>query len=122
MVDALLKMARNVVIVYRIPEKRYNIPTTLARMISQGRAPESFTRPFSYFDQRQRSTLRILDGLHYGPHLKPLHPEQRLWLKGLCQDYSDGNVLYWDDDHLSLEGARLLYPDLMAAISTFPAS
>lgn len=122
MVDALLKLDRDVVIVYPIPETGYNIPTTLARMVSQGRAPRDFTRPFSYYVQRQRSTFRILDALPYGPHLKPLHPEQRLCAKGQCQVYSDGEVLYWDDDHLSLEGARLLYPDLMAAISSFPES
>ncbi|AOG01472.1 acyltransferase family protein [Blastomonas sp. RAC04] len=120
MVDALIKLGRDVVIVYPIPETGYNIPTTLARMVSQGRAPEKFTRPMRYYQQRQRSTFEILDSLPYGEHLKALHPEQILCDNGQCRVYSAGKVLYWDDDHLSLEGAMLLYPDLLDIIGSFP--
>lgn len=119
MVKRLVAMKKNVIVVYPIPETGYNIPTTLARMVDQGRRPEDFTRPADYYRSRHRDTFAMLDGLPYGAHLKAFHPEKDICKGKRCMVYARGEVLYWDDDHLSIEGAKFLARSLEKTLLSF---
>lgn len=116
-IAALKTTGKQIVIVYPIPETGYNIPTTLARIIAKGGDPASFTRPVAYYDQRHRAVISVLDTLPYGGNLHRVQPRGLLCPAGKCLVYADGMPLYYDDDHLSLEGARRLAPAIEQAFS-----
>lgn len=116
-ITALKATGKQIVIVYPIPETGYNIPTTLARIIAKGGDPASFTRPVGYYDQRHRAVISVLDALPYGGNLHRVLPRELFCPDGKCIVYADGVPLYYDDDHLSLEGARRLAPAIERAFS-----
>lgn len=116
-ISALKATGKQIVVVYPIPETGYNIPTTLARIITKGGDPATFTRPVAYYDQRHRVMIDVLDALPYGNNLHRVQPRALLCPAGNCSVYANGVPLYYDDDHLSLEGARRLAPSIARAFA-----
>ncbi len=106
----LLKAGKKVVLVYPVPENGYNIPTLLARRyISHGEKPEDYTTSFEVFKERQDFIFDVFDGFNPAGLIK-VYPHEKLCDGQRCVVYKDGNVLYFDDDHLSLEGAQEIAP------------
>ena len=109
-VGGLLAHGKRVVLVYPIPEVGYDVPPTLARMALEGNEPESFTRPFSYYQSRQSNIFSVLDSLGQSDQIIRIYPHKRLCDLQKCIVYADGKPLYKDDDHLSLAGADFVAP------------
>ena len=109
-VETLLNAGKRVVLVYPIPEVGYDVPPTLARMALEGRPLDSFTRPFSYYENRQKFVFEALDGLGQSRQLVRVYPYKRLCDARRCIVSANGEPLYHDDDHLSLAGADFVAP------------
>lgn len=108
-VAALEAAGKTVVLVYPIPETGYHIPSTLARKLLRGEEPETFTRPRAYFDHRQAAAIAALDAAGSARVVR-VRPADRLCDASACKVFADGQPLYYDDDHLSLEGGRFVAP------------
>ncbi len=109
-VTALLTAGKKVVLVYPTPENGYYIPALLARKyISNNQKPESYTTSFAVYKDRQDFVFDTFDAFN-DPNLIKIYPHKKLCDGERCLVYKDGNVLYFDDDHLSLEGAREILP------------
>ena len=70
---------------------------------------------YSYYENRHTFILNVLDDLPNSPSLVRIRPAQILCnadLPGRCITYKEGKVLYFDDDHLSIEGADLVLRQL----------
>lgn len=117
-VAAFRQAGKRVVLVLPVPEVGYDVPTTLALMLRKGADPASFVRPYSMFQSRQAeisSRLSRIADIH-GASL--VAPEKALCDGLECRVVEGDRPLYYDDDHLSLVGASLLLPGIIAAIQS----
>ncbi|WP_336968790.1 acyltransferase family protein [Sphingobium aromaticiconvertens] len=116
LVKRLLLADKKVVLLYPVPETGYDIPSTLARINSQGGNPAAFTISRDIYDRRQSEALRLLDQLGRRRALYRVYPEDALCNRTDCVTSVDGRPLYFDSHHLSIPGARILLPQIRAAL------
>ncbi|MET0364215.1 MAG: acyltransferase family protein [Sphingobium sp.] len=116
LVKRLLVSGKRVVLVYPVPETGYDIPSTLARISSQGGDPARFTIARTIYDKRQLQALSLLDQLGRQRGLRRVYPEDALCNGTGCLTSVHGQPLYFDSHHLSIPGARLLLPQIRHAI------
>lgn len=114
-VEALLKLGRNVVLLSDVPEVGYDAPR--AFYISQ-RWPgildlETIRPSMEEYIERQKAATGILEDLGKLHGVTVIHPETRMFdAKGLGRVSAKGELLYEDDDHLSMSGALEVAPVL----------
>ena len=108
-VAALLAAGKRVVLVYPIPTTSVSIPRTLARYAASGADPTSFTIDESAFLTRNSYAFQLLDSfteanvVHVFPHKQLCHDDA-------CMVYANGAPLYFDQQHLTVNGAEYLAP------------
>ena len=108
--DALLNAGKKVVLSYPIPEIAYKVPNTLAqKLMLEGQMPEQFAVPFENYKERHKFIFSLFDRYNH-PNLVKVYPHKLLCDDKVCKTYANGHALYYDDDHLSLEGAEYILP------------
>ena len=86
-----------------------NVPTTLARAIIWGK-PQDVSISLAQYHQRHDFVWAAQDAARDRCGVKILDPLPYLCPDGRCRGTRDGWPLYWDDNHLSEFGNRLLVP------------
>jgi peptidoglycan/LPS O-acetylase OafA/YrhL len=107
-IEELLRAGKKVILVYPIPEVGYNVPNRLAKLYAHGLKPEVTTSYAVYLKRNQR-VLQLLDSLGERANLIRIRPDVMLCnrsLAGRCVTELHGEILYFDDDHLSNSGAK----------------
>ncbi|MFL9608612.1 acyltransferase family protein [Methylobacillus sp. Pita2] len=108
-IDRLLAAGKDVYIVYPIPELPMDITKAVTPMSILHKAPPQdlghMTSRDFYF-ARHAFILEKLDSLPYGERLHAIKPVEQLCKNGSCPAVADGQALYYDDNHLSIAGAR----------------
>lgn len=99
---------REVVLVYPIPEIGHKVPETLAKYSLHGRPIEPFGVPRAEFEHRNAELRTALDGLAERHGALRILPRSVLCDEALCHAIRAGVPLYYDDDHLSVAGAKEL--------------
>ena len=109
-VRRLKTRARRVIVLAPIPEIARHIDKyTLFRMPDAGPLP---TIPRAYYQARNAETFAGLERLgHLGAEIVPVAPV--LCDARTCYGSRAGQALYFDDDHLSIAGARLVATALL---------
>lgn len=110
----LRRAGKTVVLVGPTPEFEVDVPRALGLMAARGEEPEGLVVTEAAFLARQGRVLELLDA-HAGPGVLRVNPHERLRLPGpgpaRYRAMADGDAsLYFDDDHLSLTGARFVAP------------
>lgn len=112
-VISLLAMNRKVVLVSSIPEIGYNVPNVYVKC---ARWPDVFdlntVRPsVEEYNERQKKANAIMEELAKLPGVTIIRPEKILFdNQGKGKVIDKGELLYRDDDHLSLAGALYVAP------------
>ncbi len=101
---------RTVYLARPIPEMGVNVPDTLSRNILFGRANEDIKIPLKAYHLRNRFVWNAQDEAAQECGIKTLNPLPYLCDKQYCYGSKDGRPLYFDDDHLSEYGNKLLIP------------
>ena len=109
-VRKLEDLGKRVILVDPIPEVGYNVPRVLARNLLTGNAAQDFTRPYSYYAQRQRFIIKEIRSLADQYHLAVIRPQDKLCDAQRCLTEVAGKPLYFDDDHLSVFGSNYIAP------------
>ncbi|MEQ1716642.1 MAG: SGNH hydrolase domain-containing protein, partial [Hyphomicrobium sp.] len=104
----LTKLGKRVILVYPIPEVGFHVPNTLARLAMYGADPQKFTRPFLSYQERHKPIFAALDSIDAPHGLLRVYPHAVLCNNLTCRVSANGDALYFDDDHLSQEGARYI--------------
>lgn len=111
----------NVVLVYPIPEAGWNVPERAFKLARFGNAPLNLTTSFDRYIERSLDVITIFDRL--AATLPRVHAA-RVY-KVMCSEASrrcvnaDVNgVYYFDDDHLSNAGARLIEGVIVDAVTS----
>ena len=116
LVGDLTSSGKKVVLVYPVPEVGYDVPVTLGLLAARGRSPDAFTTPASMYEARQGDIRKHLDAIAARHGAAIIDPYPALCTTKHCRVFMDGQVLYFDDDHLSPMGVRLLDGQVRAAL------
>lgn len=110
--DTLCTMAKEkrVIAVQPIPEMGVDVPKTLARQRMAGHAGDAITLPLSTYATRNQLAIDTLKDARNRCGITLLDPVPFLCEGGVCYGAKDGKPRYFDDDHLSESGNRLLIP------------
>ncbi len=117
-VKLMLDAGHKIILVYPIPEMGWDVPTRLSNIFAQHRALSSYDASTSHqvFIERNARTYEALDTIGEHENLVRIRPEKILcdtFAKNRCVAVLGGAPLYYDDDHLSNAGARLIVAEIM---------
>ncbi len=107
---ALADGGKHVVLVYPSPEYAYSVPVQLARAAHRGQDLATIGLARATFDALRAPFVRALDAIREDPRIGKVDPARRLCDQVRCRVWADGHALYFDDDHLSVNGARYVLP------------
>jgi peptidoglycan/LPS O-acetylase OafA/YrhL len=116
---ALREAGKRIIVVGPVPEIGYDVPKALAVQQRNG-AGRDIAPTLEEFMQRQAFVLPSLSRAAEAFGATLVLPHQVLCDVQHCAIERDGRILYFDDHHLSLAGARLLVP-LFAPIMSMTA-
>lgn len=121
-VRKMLDAGYKVVLVYPVPEVGWDVPTRLGHIhLSQGHLDKGdVSTSHQVFIERNRQAYEALDAIGEHPNLVRVWPEKIFCdtlVKGRCVTHINGAPLYFDDDHLSNAGARLVVAEVMKSVS-----
>lgn len=111
MVERLMVSGKTVYLQYPIPELPAHISTLLTPFSIFGgglRFDLQNTTTADYYFTRNKYILEKLNSLKYGKQLIAVKPFELLCHTSHCPAVSDGKSLYFDDGHLSVDGAKKL--------------
>ena len=111
-IDTACQLAqdRTVYLVRPLPEMRLNVPDTMARAMLLGHSKKDISISLIEYHQRHAIVWRAQDAARERCGVKILNPLPHLCPDGRCQGARDGRPMYFDDDHLSEYGNKLLVP------------
>ena len=101
LIDRLLSAGKRVFVLYPVPE----LPREVDRYIFLGSAHGPITSR-DYYQRRHDFVLRKLAELPWSDRLVAVDPTYILCNQASCRAVIDETSMYFDDDHLSLAGAR----------------
>ena len=113
MVQQFLVAGKRVVIISSVPEVGFGVPKVEANSLFWGK-DRDIRPPLSRFMSRQAVTHGIFSQLQEKyPALVVVDPADMLCDDAFCHVMRDGNPLYFDDDHVSDTGAKLIVRQLL---------
>ena len=120
-VSELIENGKQVVLVYPVPEPGWDVPRYMVRADMLGiELGEGFSVSHARFKARNRTAYQILDSVADHQDLIRLYPEKQMCDMELPERCvfadADGQLLYFDDDHLSVRGARHALPGIESRI------
>ena len=111
-ITRLLALGKKVVLVYGTPEMGWDVPDRLARFAMRNAVTEEAgSTSYSRYLERNLAVINLFDSIGERPGLYRVRPDSEFCnaaLAGRCEAHTGGNLLYYDDDHLSLQGAQRL--------------
>ncbi|MDO9146304.1 MAG: acyltransferase family protein [Hydrogenophaga sp.] len=111
LVDTACQLAKDrpVYLVRPIPEMGVDVPKMMARRLTLGNN-EAVSISLADYHQRHAMVWAAQDAARDRCGVKILDPLPYLCWDGRCHGAKDGRPLYYDDDHLSEHGNKLLVP------------
>ncbi|MBX5180958.1 acyltransferase [Rhizobium lentis] len=117
LIQSLEKTGKLVVVVYPIPELGWNIAKVNLR---HGPGLSELSTSEALYLERNKFVLGVLDNIAASETLRKVRPADVLCSKGAdgrCFGQRDGVPLYYDDDHLSAQGADLVADEILKALN-----
>jgi len=111
-----------VYIVQPTPEMRRNIPKTLARNIYHGMNSDDLSIDYHLYLQRNKGIRQLLSKVAAANDIQVLDPVPYLCHDGRCMAQLKGRPIYYDGDHMSEYGNKLLIPMFQPAIENHYSS
>ena len=120
-IDSLLDTGRDVIVIYPVPEVGWNLPQlNFKQYLSYGRVPPVVSTPAAAYRSRNAFAEAALDAVGPNARLHIVRPAKLLCdqqLPGRCVAQLAGVPLYFDDNHLSNAGARLVVAEVMELLA-----
>ena len=114
---ALEQLNKTVVVIDSVPEVGWNTPHIIARSALLDR-PVRIAPSVDEFLARQRHVIPVFSALEQ----RVLQPQKLLCEGASCQVAINNEPLYFDEDHLSSAGSKLLLPLVREALGQAPSS
>ena len=100
-IDGLAESGKNVALVYPYPTYELPVPRVLAQLARRGESLDEFSTPREDFDERHARAFAFLDSIANDRIVGRYYPHTILCDDELCRTFKDGEVLYFDEDHMS---------------------
>jgi len=119
-----LRIGKKVVLVYPIPEAGWHVPTYMVKKAVFEHPIENNTdlsTSYDVFKKRNKEIIEALDSIGENKNLVRIRPDKILcdsFVRERCVVQLNGVPLYYDDDHLSNVGAKLIADEILKAIET----
>ncbi|MEZ0471853.1 acyltransferase family protein [Luteimonas salinilitoris] len=107
--NELRAAGKKVVLIYPFPDSEFDVPTSIARTLLHGNRPEDFALGKDRYLAENRYALAELDRLHQAGIARVV-PTDVLCNASHCITSRDGKGFYFDDNHLTMAGARYIAP------------
>lgn len=108
-VESVTAAGMRAVLVYPIPVFDYDVPSALGMMVEQGRDPTHYALDRRGFETAMAAPHAHLRALRQRVGAGAVRPLDVLCTASRCPAYTpEHGALYYNKDHVSLEGARLL--------------
>ena len=109
-IKELVSLNKEIYIVTPTPEMGWEIPNNLARIVHYKKKIDLETLSISkkVFNERNKEILSFLKDLKEKYNLKLIYPDDIFCNDLRCFSHQNNVPLFFDDDHLSSEGAKLL--------------
>lgn len=120
MVATLEAAGKQVVMVYPYPTFPASIPETLANKLQRGAPLVSSGMTREQFRQESAGELSHLNAIVSRHHVLVGHSEDVICPNGFCSVFTGEQVLYLDNSHLSLAGAKLIAAKVIALVEGKP--
>lgn len=108
--EEILKRLKNsgkkVYVLAPIPELGRPVQQNILAGQFRGDTSSNLGASRAYYDERNKFVLEKFRTLHWDSHLALIDPTKVLCNEKTCLALLDGEAMYFDDDHLSLAGAR----------------
>ena len=113
-----------VVIVGPVPELTFNPPDCVAQARHLGRAERTcWAAPAALpLIRTHKAEAAIHEAVRAHPQVRAVLPSGKLCAAASCLTVQQGTLLYFDDDHLSASGARMLVPGWLDEALSAPGS
>lgn len=110
--EMLVRSGKRLVIVRSTPEFTFRVPVRAARLLLQKvESPSTLDLPLSAYRHRSGQAMHLLDAAASGLDIAFVDPIPVLCPAGRCPVLDGrGEALYFDHNHLSRTGARLILP------------
>jgi peptidoglycan/LPS O-acetylase OafA/YrhL len=112
---SLLRANKQVILVYPVPEAGANVINYIMKSGTIGKSEEPFSTSYSFFRARNQRSYAALDSIGEHTGLIRLYPARHLCNTRLPQRciLSENHISYYfDDNHLTKEGAKIAYSEL----------
>lgn len=113
----LLGAGKRVVLIYPIPEQGWDIPNRAAkaRLLGIDLSMSSVKR--DVIERRYSEVVSLFDSFGENKNLVRIFPTKIFCDENRCASSLQGVPLYYDDDHLSNEGAKLVVKEIMKTLT-----
>ncbi|HEY3698924.1 MAG TPA: acyltransferase family protein [Spongiibacteraceae bacterium] len=119
-IAALKASTKKVIVIYPVPGAHYSIPLMASSLALRGSAIDTLTISKALYAEINSNTLAFLNGIE---GVERLHPENVLCAGDSCRIAIDDHLLYFDNSHLNMFGARYvagLMQNQIAPIASSP--
>lgn len=119
-INELLLAGKNVYLIYPIPEVGWDVPRQILKYKIHGINDQVSTSASNYY-KRSSEVINIFDNLPDVNNLHRIYPDNifcNTELENRCITELAGELLYFDDDHLTTAGAKLLTKVIFESYST----
>jgi hypothetical protein len=118
-IEHLINLNYTIVLVYPIPEQGWNVPNQY--IYRKKKWGDAVSYPYSIWDKRTRKSNEILDSIE-DERIIRIYPDKifcNSFIEDQCVGAINDSLFYYDDDHLSIEGAELLADIIVDKILIF---
>jgi ribosomal protein S17E len=112
-ISKLLSAGKRVVLVYPIPEQGWNIPVRATKAKLFGIELSKISVKREVIERRYSEVVSLFDSFGENKNLVRIFPTKIFCDENRCASSLQGVPLYYDDDHLSNEGAKLVVKEIM---------
>lgn len=112
--DKLNKISKKIIVVYPVPEVGFNVPRRIFNLIKEkkldnlnnARNMKNLTTSYEVYLNRTRKSFNLLNKLNYD--ISRIYPHKIFCDKERCFTVLNNQILYSDNNHLSLSGSKLI--------------
>lgn len=120
-ISTLIDAGKNVVLIYPVPEAGWVVPLEIAKRLhfDIGDGGQNLSTSYDQYLTRNSKVLERFDILSGGERLVRVIPSGLFCSKETerCLNAINGVPLYYDDDHLSLPGAKMLTAEILLKLT-----
>jgi hypothetical protein len=110
------------VLIYQVPEMGWDVQRVLSKHWLLSNAPSDTAGSVSYdrFLERNKEAILALDSINGGKNIIRIRPDKIMcdtFVKERCVSHVNGAALYFDSNHLSNLGAKIILENVLPVIS-----